>query len=386
MSGALSYEWQISDNYKLVPSFDYTYQLPWHSADPAGVAANTFYDRSFTQSRFGISLRRDDKAGSTQLLGISLHSAAGKVITQDGGQFFPLNTPSDTISQSSSSIFGEWVEQTEIGNFSLGLRSEINPNYPSSTVPRFAYTRSFGDWHAKALASWAYRAPSFENISYAPSSIRPERTRTFEVETGTKLSENQAVTVAIFDTLIEDPIIFSTAEINGKPTDTYQNIGRTGARGVEAEWRIKTNSISHTISASYVNVRGINNIDKYASGDEDRPLGIPSYKVNWMTNWFFAKDWTLSPILVYQSARRAWVLNGDGSNSIADVDPSVFVSLALRKDNLFVEHLHLVGGIANLLNEQMPYLVNYRSDGSSFASYPGKSREIYARLEYGIDF
>jgi len=383
MSGAVSYEWALGEHYKLLPSYDYTYQLPWNSADPDGAAVNAYYDRSYAQNRLSLALKRDTGSGSMQLLGVSLLSAVGKVITPNGGLFFPNDTPSDTVTQSSTSIFGEWVEQADIGNFSIGLRSEINPNYPSTTVPRFAYTRNFGDWHVKALASWAYRAPSFENFSYTPRSIRPERTRSFEVETGTKLSSTQAITIALFDTLIDDPIVYSTVNVNGQPTDMYQNIGRTGARGVEAEWRVKTGSFSHTVSASYTTARGIS---KYDSGDEDRPLGVPSYKANLISSWFFAKDWALSPTVVYQSARRAWALQPDGSSSIDDVEPSTFVSLAVRKDNLLMERLNLVAGIANLLNQHMPYIVNYRSDGSAFAGYPGKSREIYARLEYGFEF
>lgn len=386
MSGAVNYEFALAEHWKLLPSFDYTYQLPWNSAAPNSVNSNVYYDRSFTQSRLSLAFKRDSGSGSTQLLGATYASALGKVLTSAAGLFFPNDNPSDTMAFNSTSIFGEWVEQTEIGNFSVGLRSEFNPNYPSATVPRFAYTRSFGDWHVKGLASWAYRAPSFENVSSAPSTIHPERTRSFEIETGTKLSINQAVTVALFDTEIDDPIVYSTYPTANGPQDMYQNFGRTGARGIEADWRMKTGSVSHTISASYINVRGIDNIPKYNSGDEDRPLGIPSYKVNLISSWFFAKDWTLSPTIVYQSTRRAWTLEPDGSKTVDDVEPSAFVSLALRKDNLFVNRLNLLGGVANLLNQQMPYLVSYRSDGSTFASYPGKSRELYARLEYGIDF
>lgn len=386
LNASLSYEHAFNETYKLTPSFEYTSQLPWNSVNPNAVASGTYYDRKFTQSRGTLALSRDSGSGSAQLFGVSFATATGSVLSGNAGLFFPNNTTSNDMSQSSTSIFGEWVENTGIGNFSIGLRSEINPDYPSSTVPRFAYTRIFGDWHVKALASWAYRAPSFENVSSSPNAVRPEKTQTMEVELGQKISATQAASVTLFDTLISDPLIYTTVDVGGTPTERYENLGRTGARGVEAEWRLKSEEFSHTLATSYVSSRGISNIDKYGSGDEDRLLGIPSVTAKLLSSWFFAKDWTLAPTVVFQTARRAWVLRSDGTPGIEEVEPSTFASLALRKNNLFMKRLHLVGGVANLLNQQMPILVNYRSDGSSFASYPGRSRELFARLEYGIDF
>ncbi len=368
----------------------YTQQKPWWQTNPVSLGTNSYYDKSYERSTTNLLIKNNENSSSFFTFGAEYRADRGHVDSAPEANsvnlFFPTsNNPTDTMSQTAYAVYGETIQQTDFGNFSAGIRHEATSNYPASTVPRFAFTKILDSWHTKALLSWAYRAPTFENVSFNPT-VRPETTQTVELEVGKRLNSEQQVTLALFNTQINDPIVYSTFDLNGQQVDGYNNVDKTGARGLEVEWKLKRNALTADAAWTFATSRGMNGVSQYDSGDGDLLLGIPRNKIILRSAWSFSSDWWLSPTLVWQSETRAWLPNGSTTGAIGEFQPTAHATIAIRRDNLFVKNLNLIAGGANLFNQNQPYTVAYRSTNSDLAALPGPSREIYGRLEYNVEF
>jgi outer membrane cobalamin receptor len=387
--GELSFDGKINVDWSYRVGHRYTQQRPWLQTNPIILGTNSYYDKLYERGTTSILLKNSETSSSFFSIGAEYRADRGHVESAPEANnvnlFFPTSaSPTDTMRQTAYAVYSETIQQTDFGNFSAGIRHEATSNYPASTVPRFAFTKIIDTWHTKALLSWAYRAPTFENFSLNPT-VRPETTRTIEFEVGKRLNSEQQFTLALFDTQIHDAIIYSTFNFNGQQVDGYNNLNRTGARGMEAEWRLRKNSLTADAAWTFASSRGLNDVSQYSSGDDDLLLGVPRNKVILRTAWNFATDWWLSPSLVWQSETKAWAPDS-ATGAISDYPSTSHAALALRRDNLLMKNLNLTAGGANLFNQNLPYLVAYRSDGSDLAALPGPSREFYGRLEYNVDF
>src|SRR5262249_48151648 len=148
-----------------------------------------------------------------------------------------------------AAAFAEALLATSWGNPLVGARAERHSEVGWSVVPRAAFTKRWGAFHLKLLASGAYRAPGIENIALS-SGIEPERTTVLEVEAGLQLGESAFFSANLFDIGIRHPIVYAVVD-GATGAQKYVNFGKTGTKGVEATLRWQKRSYGAQASWSF---------------------------------------------------------------------------------------------------------------------------------------
>ena len=144
-------------------------------------------------------------------------------------------------------------------------------------MPRVALTKQLGRFHAKALFSSAFRAPSVENLT-ANSALRPERTRVFELEAGYQLSDALSVSANAFDIHIGQPIVYAFDPVAGG--DTYRNFERSGTRGAELEGALQGAWGRAQLRYSLYTATGEQKVPMYETDHSGTLLGLPNHRVS----------------------------------------------------------------------------------------------------------
>lgn len=202
----LDYGWELSRRLTLTPLVRYQQQQPWRVADPSSSA---HFDKTADVSFGSLSAAWDPIDALDVLIGGEGSLTRGWLNSE---AFTGLQSPlagGDRLQFHHFGAFAQVVSVSVIGNITAGARFEHHSEVGASFVPRLAYTRIFGNFHAKLMGSGAFRAPSIENVSLAtePGQTRPEKTRALEAEAGYQLNKFAWLVVNVFDVTIDDPIV-----------------------------------------------------------------------------------------------------------------------------------------------------------------------------------
>ena len=274
--------------------------------------------------------------------------------------------------------FAEVLWETKLVNLTAGARVESHSRYGESIVPRIAATRVLGPFHAKLMASQAFRAPSLDNVVYNPD-IQPERTTAYEAEVGYRLRDRLFVTANVFDLTIDDTIVYA---VDSSGVDNYYNFGQSGTRGAEVEAQGSVGPAELFAGFAFYFADGKNEVEPYAAGDEpDVMLGAPQHKVSAGTRVRLPKSFYAGSTAVWMGERWGY-LRGD-----EDGEPELDTARPLTLVNAFVgwhdpsRRIDVTLGLYNALDEPYSYIQPY--DGAH-NPLPAEPREIAARVSVGF--
>jgi len=362
----------LGDAVTIVPQLTYRWESPWQ-ADAEDVPA-FYYDVANERLTGRLTATWDTFTGPGVLVGAEATLERGRIVDFANGLLSYAGE--STVRNTILAGFAEVALDTEWANLLAGARVERHSAYETAFVPRFSITRVFEPFHAKLLASGAYRAPSIENVNYAATTIRPERTWAFEAEVGWRLGDAVRVVANVFDVTIQRPIVFS---FDG--SDVYTNEGRTGSRGVEAELHVRWGTSSAEASWSYYDARGKNRVPAYAvAGDESLLVGFAGHKAVLSARLRPLSRLVLSPSLTLLSERAAY----DGTEAAGDpavgrVGARAYLDLFAAWRDLGTKGLEVGLGIRDALDQGQVFVQPYPG---GHAPLPGTGREVWLRLRY----
>jgi outer membrane receptor protein involved in Fe transport len=278
--------------------------------------------------------------------------------------------------------FAQALYKSSIANFTAGARYEYHSHFGGSFVPRAAITKVMGAFHAKLLASQAFRAPGIENINLNDD-ISPERTTVFEAEVGYKLTDHLFLAANAYDITIKKPIIYDYDPAT--MTEVYQNGGQTGTRGVEAEFRVRYPWGYATANYSYYSAAGKNDVAVYQVPTDDHVmLAFPAHKVTVNANLALWRTLSLNTSLIGMSERWGYVRGDEMGNAVLGTVPAaLLVNAYLLYRDAGLKGLDVGVGAFNVLGQHVPYLQPYNG---GHAPLPGSSREILGRVTYTLGF
>lgn len=372
------YEYRISDEWKILPRFQYSRQIPWF-VDNRKITQQFYTFYKAVCDRYTPSLVASYNTGKIDLLG-------GAEFYYDAIEFdkdsYNVNTATN-LKQDYSNVaaFAQGSVRLSFGNLTAGARYENHSRFGSTFVPRFSFTKVFERIHLKALYSYAFRAPNIESIRFN-ARIKPETTKSIEFETGYQPSDKMLVTVNLFDVTVEDPILY----VYEHDRDNYYNFDRTGSRGIEAEYRIRDKMWGYaSLNYSYYKakegaVAPYQPID-YQQGvlvSEDAFLGIPQHKIALQGSIDISRNVSVSPSLVHLAKRYGYQsADQNGNLVLATFSPVTLVNLFLLYKNLGKGRVDLGIGVYDLLGENYAFVASYNS---GHAPLPGPTREVAWRL------
>jgi outer membrane receptor for ferrienterochelin and colicin len=370
------YELALQDHLTLTPRFDVVRQTPWQITDASSVM---FYDKTISRYTAALTLSYDPTKQINLLAGAETYSDRAHLndIRIVGSQTLFGDQPD--IAYDTIATYAQLLADHRIANLTLGVRYEHHSAVGNSFVPRIALTKVIGRFHAKLLASQAFRAPGVENINLSPGALRPEKTTVFEAEAGYEIGEHMFAVVNAFDTTIKKPIIYDYNQAT--MTEAYQNFDRTGTRGVEVDYRVKYPRGSADINYSYYTAAGKNAVDAYrVPGHDSVLLAFPAHKVAMSGSLHLYRGLSFNPSAVIYGERYGYLTgDADGNAVLGRKAPTALVNLYLLYRDVLVPGLELGAGIYDVADQHYQYLQPYNG---GHPPMPAAGREVVFRVAY----
>ena len=306
------------------------------------------------------------------------HLAAGLEVMRENFQGilrpFPLKLlPFDNISV--SSLYGEALWRNTWGDITASTRVDDHNRAGRLQAHRLGYTRIIGKWHVKLMGSYASRAPSMEGYATQPLTVQPERARTWEMETGYRLSSDAQLTVNLFDITTYDTLVLT-------------NMQKVHTRGLEGSYKIRKDWGYADVSYSYYNAADTNTaavqvIDPLTNlvVDSSMNLAFPSHKLTADLHYDLSSGFSLNPSLVYLGPRWGYAAPDPtfSGGTLKHFGATPLINIALRWDDTAVSGLDLTLGLYNALNKNVDYI----SPMNAFhAPLPGLGREVALQAQF----
>lgn len=375
--GDIKYEWKINHKLSVTPRISFSNQRPWHYKNDEDSSAYKIDARHYTGS---IQLNYDLTPRINFLAGVEFFSENATNLVKNTSPYFPHRK--DEIFYGNLAGYSQLLLKTNIINITVGARYNYHTAFETAVVPRIGLTKVYKKFHSKLLYSYAYRAPSIENV-VSNDDIIPENTQVLELEVGYQLSSRAFLTANAYDINIYDPIVFSVLQTDSASyQEYYENLRQTGTRGIEVELKLKYKWGYLNINYSYTDVAGKNKVDLYELPENPhRMLGFASHTLNMNSSLRITENLYFNPSVNIIGKRGVVsAIDSLGESEYSDLDETVLCNAVFRFKNL-IPGLDISAGIYDLFDQKYVYTQPYNS---GLAAFSGTGREYMIRMTYYI--
>lgn len=379
----ISNTFQLGEKLTFTPSYSFRSQEPWN-----------YYNHPTSVQLYNLDIQRHT------LSGIFRYSPNKNLAINTGFSFFDdalkAQFPQQVFTNGRNDLrvnnFGVLAEMTynsKFGNLIAGARLD---KYSSSKepvfIPRLAYTKIFGNFHTKALYSFAFRNPMSAEIGIATQGIEPQKSQSVEVEVGYKWKDKLTIAANLFNIINYDVIVYT---FNDNISD-YANQGSSGTNGVEVELKYQYKKFYFRSNYSYYTTNygknGLANLffdiapenqtpDNIIPDNNNQFLGIANHKVTAQMAYKWTNKLSSQASLIAHSARSVPV----GYETIQQA-ATYLLNLNFSYKNLLINGLTLDVGVYNLLNQRM-LLATYNFGDEAFYTLDN-NREFVLKLKYSL--
>jgi len=378
----LKYPWLVNDKWTITPKLNFKDQSPWRT--PQGDSLDQTYLRTVSRSTANVTASYNPSR-NINIVGGGEFYYDQAIDHQDSGVFY---NGKSTINFYNYAFFFQGLLKTRLVNIVLGARYDKQNVYGDAFVPRIGLTKKYDRFHFKLLYSESFRSPAIENIDLSPNNIiHPERTQVGELELGYQITRKSILTVNFYDITTYQPIIYySVGQL-----DAYTNEGKTGTRGLEAEYRIKARWGYVGLNYSFYTARNKDRVPSYrVATDSSMLLGFASHKVNLNALFHLSKALSVNLTASFYGPRWGYTsLNADTLPVLKKFDPTMLLNIFMRYQTP-VKGLSVGLGVYNLLDQNVPFIQPYAEPTSTtnlpHAPLPGLSREFILRLSWNMTF
>jgi len=369
------YQLALGEHLSLTPRLALVRQSPWQISD---LSSELFYDKTIDRYTAGVTLSYDPAERVNLLAGLETYSDRAHVNSTMLAGLQTMFGDRTSVAYDTIATYAQLLANHPIANLTIGARYEHHSAVGGALVPRIALTKVVGRFHAKLLASQAFRAPGVENINLSGGNLQPEKTTVFEAEVGYQIGDHMFAAVNAFDTTIDKPIIYDFDQTT--MMEQYLNFGRTGTRGVEVDYRIKHSRLAADVNYSYYTTAGKNAVDVYrVAGHDDVLLAFPAHKLTMTGNIDVYRGLSFNPSAVIYGQRFGYTSgDADGNPVLGRQAPTALVNLYLRYRDL-MPGLDLGAGVYDIANQRLQYLQPY---SGGHPPLPGPGREFVFRVGY----
>jgi hypothetical protein len=247
---------------------------------------------------------------------------------------------------------------------------------------RLGYTKVLGDWHVKFMGSHATSAPSMEDYAYSlmnNAPCKPETSRTWEMETGYRISSDAQFTLNLFEVTTFDTLILENQQ-------TVHN------SGLEAGYKIRKSWGYADATYSYYDSTGTNTslvqIINYATNqvvDSNMNVAFPSNKLTANLHYNLAPGLSLNPSLVYLGPRWGYVAPianmATFNTTLQHFGATPLLTVSLHWENAGAKGLDLNLGLYNALNKPVDFIQPF---DAGHAPLPDMGREVVLQVQYKL--
>lgn len=372
----VKYVFDVTDKLTITPRINFKKQTPWKTAavDSVTPAYNKTAKRTTTNLTASYNATRNINFvfGGERYTDVAVDKAEGSYFT----------TGNKTVEYFNYAFFTQGLVKTRLVNVIIGARYDKHSAYGDAFVPRVGLTKKYKKFHFKSLYSNAFRAPSIENINLrTDAGIKPEKTQVAELELGYQVTRKSIFTINFFDITTKNPIVYYYDTLT--LADAYINFGRSGTRGLEAEYRIKGTWGSVAANYSYYTAQGKEKIGDYEVSQAPASLlAFANHKLNLNASWNITRDLSFTPTISFFGKRWAYTSADSAGTAVASqLDPATLVNVYIRYATP-VKGLIIGAGVYDMLNQKFLFVQPYNG---YHAPLPGPSREFVFRLQYNLN-
>lgn len=361
------YVLRLSESLRLEPRLNYTRAEPWLENSVYGV-----YDKRTQRVTGGATAFYDHCPGVSFIAGSEYYHDSVKLADRTVEAVSAYADGRRSAAYDNIAFFGQGAFDLGPADLTAGARYDRHSQSGISFVPRLALTHVWEKFNFKAIYSQSYRAPSIENLRINPE-IKPERTRSFELEAGHKAGDTLFIYGNVFQTAIKKPIVYYADPAT--LVETYRNFERTGTAGFGLGLKFKRNARRADLNYVYYAARS-NRTGAYAvPGHGSYLLGMPKHKVTFSASLPAGGGFSVNPSAIYTSIRYGYADAG-GPKEFGEV---VTANLNLQLKDRPVKRLTLNLGARDIFNSGFSYLQPY---ASGHAPLPAQAREIFFKAGY----
>ena len=370
------YDWVINEKLIIIPQISWKQEKPWSYTQNVSESYDSLYVATNTKLRGNITVIYKP----IEQLGITIGTEAYQDKSNKPYDNIKFNSNNESsVSYNNIAAYAEVALQNKIANFVLGARYDNHSQFGDAFVPRFAITKVINKFHAKALFSRAFKAPTIQNIEGNPD-IKPEFTSVVELELGYLLTGHMAISGNIFYNKIDNPIIYYTDQFSDD--EGYENYESTSTIGVELDYRLKYNWGYVNSSYSFY----INNNTKAApyevENDQVLLRGFPTHKVIVTSGINIGQKFNLGPTFIINSKKIGYFYQQEYWAGYPD--PTVFVYDLSMIFNLvahyeLIKDLQLSVGVYDILGQNF---VAANAYDAGYAGTPMMGQEFLLKLHY----
>lgn len=372
----VKYNVEIKDKLKIIPKFNFKSQKSWLSFDDF-----IYTDRITNKFTGDLLISYDFNKHLNVLVGTDLSYLTATIIDTTLENPYSFGN-GKTLNFNNHAVFGQFLIKSKIANISLGGRYDNHEQFKGAFSPRIGIVKSFSRLYLKLLYNGAFRAPAIENINNAPSNfIIPEQTYVGEFEVGYNIN-NVGFSINFFDIDIDSTIVYFYDEEND--VEGYKNVGQTGTSGLEFNIRLKSPSWGYIIANySYYSTFDKNYVIDFSAPDNTL-VANPQHKVSLNTNFTIFKNFSINPSALYFTGRYGYTGVDENDDLIlSKLDPVLIFNISLLYRNLFIKNLNFSVTAHDILDQEYVF---YQPYNGYHAPFPGKGREISAKLSYLMNF
>lgn len=276
-------------------------QIPWYyvnTADEQRIRSNTSNLRTSILAHVGWKPFK------------WLHVRIGTQTYRQVSTFFMRTSQQFTLNESRSiamndfAAFTEIISRSQLGDFSVGFRYQINDLSGGFTAPRASYSKIFGKWHVKGLASRSFKIPTIMNLNFGPpdATVQAEYANTLEVELGLRTHVRDQLTANVYRTAIQSPIVYVYDEVT---LDNYINRERAGTEGFDLRYGLDLDRAF--IRFSYGLHRPVANISipeaQLPEPWSNRLQGLPRQKATGQFSYELTPQWSIRVSAIWNDSR-----------------------------------------------------------------------------------
>lgn len=400
----LKYNFNIGNKLKIIPQYQFRYNKPWAELDT--ISDGFYYNRYVNRQLFKIEAVYDPLDNLNIVLGTQIFNDFGKSISyapdpSKTSYFSPNNK--QTVSYNNFSAFAQGIYQTKLGNLTAGFRFDQHSLGFNAFVPRFGYTFVKNKLHLKLLAAQAFRTPYIANIS--SNDIKPEKTTTFEVESGYQIRTNLIITANAFYTTVKDILIYQYNPPN--LLGGYVNGDVIGTHGIEIEAKYRIKKLQVFANYSLYRANSNSNVtelevnkkwfqDPANANPASATMGFSPQKFNIVTNLNAFKWLDVNMSFNYLSKRYSHdIFNlDDNTGYLKEFEAKYFVNTFITFKNIIAKEMEIGIGCNDILNQKQIYTAPYTTFDPTASTIsglpssairsplPGPSREFTVRILY----
>jgi len=387
LSGELKYDIKIGKKFTLTPKLSLIDNKPWTSVEDSLTGEDPsyfYYNKSTLRMKGNLSASYDATEKFNILFGGEYYQDRAKSFIS-GDLFW---TGENTVKLSNVSGFLQAIYKSDFANITLGARFENHSIFGTAFAPRFGITKVIDNFHIKALLSQAYRSPGIENINLSAAfsvdgkpTIKPEISRSVELELGYIFNSNMSISANLFYINIKQPIVYF---IDSLDREGYFNKDRSGTSGIELEYRLRGENSYATLNYSYYSAKGINQTDDYAvPGNESALLGAPQHRIMLNGSLKIFKGFSFNPTIIFMGKRYGYtsydIIND--APVLTEFKPVILANVFLNYRDLFTKGLDLGIGVYDIIDSDLSFIQPYNGGHSPI---PTQGREYIVKLSYGF--